>query len=128
MFDFDVKRVDGYRAMENTPHGEIRTPTSNWAGLGLSKTSPLPVDDTKNLQWNRGDNSQSNLGATTSVLYATPVQYRNQIAQTKDIHGLLNSLGLNHYISEYFPYIIGMNDIRQYVDDLIEKSYWLENI
>lgn len=36
--------MEGYKAMERAPHGEVRTPTSQWAGLGLSKTSPFALE------------------------------------------------------------------------------------
>lgn len=35
------RKIEGYKAMERAPQGEIRTPNAGWSGLGLSKTSPF---------------------------------------------------------------------------------------
>ncbi|KAM8716534.1 hypothetical protein ACLKA7_003415 [Drosophila subpalustris] len=108
--DFDMKRALGFKAMERTPvAGELRTPTPAWLGMGLSRTSPAPietVDDggaTAANSWRMpppppGLCSPYGLGATTGLLDATPVSRRMQLSQHKDIHTLLTSVGLEHYI------------------------------
>ncbi|XP_055384865.1 protein bicaudal C [Condylostylus longicornis] len=177
-FDFDMKRILGYKAMERQPHGELRTPNANWIGLGLSRTSPAPLEtvDDIGMTWNRSNNNYNNssnnnsnssnnnitplastttptiahdqtpqnhhhnhhqhshhssnnrggsgsgssngagiatnantssinaqispynLGATTGIVDSTPYSRRMQLSQHKDIHSLLTSLGLEHYI------------------------------
>lgn len=96
--------------MERAPQGEIRTPNSNWAGLGISYTSPAPLEtaiDDSLTTWNRGNGvtaghlSPYNLGATTGIVDSTPTNRRLNLSQHKDIHSLLTSLGLEHYISKY---------------------------
>ncbi|XP_037911296.1 protein bicaudal C isoform X2 [Hermetia illucens] len=105
LFDFDMKRVIGFKAMERAPHGELRTPTAHWAGLGISRTSPLePTTNNHNKHhsddtlWNRAQLSPYNLGVTTGLVESTASNLRLQLAQHKDIHSLLTSLGLEHYI------------------------------
>ncbi|EDW77980.2 uncharacterized protein Dwil_GK24769, isoform B [Drosophila willistoni] len=109
-FDFDMKRAFGFKAMERTPvAGELRTPTPAWLGMGLSRTSPAPietVDDglASGQGWRMPAPSPLGLGspygvsATTGLLDATPVNRRMQLSQHKDIQTLLTSLGLEHYI------------------------------
>lgn len=114
--------------MERAPQGEIRTPTSHWAGLNLSKTSPYALESVSDQsaagngantssnssvnppgissttlsQWSRSDNaSPYNLNATTGMLDVLPAQQRALLCQHKDIHSLLMHLGLEHYISKY---------------------------
>lgn len=102
MFTFDRKKVEGYKAIERAPAGEIRTPTSSWAGLGLSKTSPFSLETVtnNNNQWNRTETSSPyNLGVTTSLMDAAPSHSRMLLSQHKDIHSLMTHLGLDHYIS-----------------------------
>lgn len=111
-FDFDLKRAIGFKAMERTPvAGELRTPTPAWLGMGLSRTSPAPletVDDggaTGPNGWRMppppGLGSPYGISATTGLLDATPVNRRMQLSQHKDIHTLLTSVGLEHYISKH---------------------------
>ncbi|EDW57610.2 uncharacterized protein Dvir_GJ18051 [Drosophila virilis] len=111
-FDFDMKRALGFKAMERTPvAGELRTPTPAWLGMGLSRTSPAPIETVDDGIGNAGNGwrmpppppglgSPYGLSATTGLLDATPVSRRMQLSQHKDIHTLLTSLGLEHYISE----------------------------
>lgn len=100
--------------MERPPQGEVRTPTSQWAGLGLSKTSPFALEtashnvDANNIrnQWvhNVGNASPySNMGVTTGILESTPAEKRAVLTHQKDIHSLMTHLGLEHYISKIHP-------------------------
>ncbi|XP_017856704.1 PREDICTED: protein bicaudal C [Drosophila arizonae] len=109
-FDFDMKRALGFKAMERTPvAGELRTPTPAWLGMGLSRTSPAPLETVDDgiggvNGWRMplpppGLGSPYGLSATTGLLDATPVSRRMQLSQHKDIHTLLTSLGLEHYIT-----------------------------
>ena len=108
MFTFDRKKVEGYKAIERAPQGEVRTPTSHWAGLGLSKTSPFALEtlaSTSNSAqaWNSHSETKVptfNLNATTSLMDATPTHQRLMVGQHKDIHSLMTHLGLDHYISK----------------------------
>ncbi|EDV30647.1 uncharacterized protein Dana_GF14935, isoform C [Drosophila ananassae] len=116
-FDFDMKRALGFKAMERTPiAGELRTPTPAWMGMGLSCTSPAPLETADDggagagagpgmgpgvgNGWRlpAGLGSPYGLSATTGLLDATPVNRRMHLAQHKDIQTLLTSLGLEHYI------------------------------
>lgn len=111
----DMKRVLGFKAMEKSPvPGEVRTPNSQWAGLGLSRTSPAPIETVDDLTalWPRSPLagninggggalvSPYSLGATTGLIDSTPINRRMQITQHSDIQTLLISLGLEHYISK----------------------------
>ncbi|XP_051858957.1 protein bicaudal C [Drosophila albomicans] len=111
--EFDIQRALGFKAMERTPvAGELRTPTPAWMGMGISRTSPAPietVDDGSNGGGNTANGwrmpppppglcSPYGLSATTGLLDATPVSRRMQLSQHKDIHTLLTSVGLEHYI------------------------------
>ncbi|KAL5281386.1 BICC1 family protein [Megaselia abdita] len=113
-FDFDMKRVIGFKAMECAPQGEARTPTANWVGLGLSRTSPAPLESVTPtnedlISWNRTtaaltgaqQSSPYNLSSTTGLIDSTPSNRRLQMTQHKDIHSLLTSLGLEHYIKTF---------------------------
>lgn len=108
-----MKRVIGFKAMECAPQGEARTPTANWIGLGLSRTSPAPLESATPtnedlIGWNRTaaalngaqQLSPYNLSSTTGLIDSTPANRRLQLTQHKDIHSLLTSLGLEHYISK----------------------------
>lgn len=105
-FDFDIKRAMGFKAMERPAvAGELRTPTPNWMGMGLSRTSPAPIETVDDLApWQRGLAgagilaSPYGLGATTGIVDSTPANRRLQLTQYKDIHSLLTALGLEHYI------------------------------
>lgn len=121
-----MKRVIGFKAMECAPQGEARTPTANWIGLGLSRTSPAPLESATPtnedfIGWSRnsaavqnaaaingGQQSPYNLSSTTGLVDSTPSNRRLQLTQHKDIHSLLTSLGLEHYISE-FPFFFFFN-------------------
>lgn len=94
--------------MERPPvAGELRTPTPTWMGMGLSRTSPAPIETVDDLtSWPRGLAgtgilaSPYCLGATTGIVDSTPTNRRLQLSQYKDIHSLLTALGLEHYISD----------------------------
>lgn len=99
--DYNAKRIEGYKAMERAPQGEVRTPTNAWAGLSLSKTSPFALETAGISQWtHRNENSPYKLGATTGILDSTPAQERVQLSQFKDIPSLMTHLKLDHYISK----------------------------
>ncbi|XP_067620096.1 protein bicaudal C isoform X2 [Eurosta solidaginis] len=114
IFDFDMKRAMGFKAMECPPvSGELRTPTPNWAGMALSRTSPGVLESTDDSLWPRNVSglkyngeagaggppiSPYALGVTVGLMDATPTNRRLNLAHHKDIHTLLTSLGLEHYI------------------------------
>ncbi|XP_036321966.1 protein bicaudal C [Rhagoletis pomonella] len=114
IFDFDMKRAMGFKAMERPPiSGELRTPTPNWAGMALSRTSPGILESVDDSLWPRNVASMNfgggagpsgpsitpyALGMTVGLMDATPTNRRLQLSQHKDIHTLLTSLGLEHYI------------------------------
>lgn len=101
----------GFKAMERAPiAGELRTPTSNWMGMGLSRTSPAPIETVDDLApWQRSLGavgilaSPYALGATTGIVDSTTSNRRLQLTQYKDIHSLMTGLGLEHYISKLSP-------------------------
>lgn len=103
VFDFDQKKLLGHRAMDNQARGELRVPTPVWYGLGLSKTSPLPVElSEQNINYgSRGDSSPYNMGVTTGLLDAATKQQRNKLPQFDDLRTLLINLGLDHYIRKF---------------------------
>ncbi|XP_053958137.1 protein bicaudal C [Anastrepha ludens] len=117
IFDFDMKRAMGFKAMDRPPvSGELRTPTPNWAGMALSRTSPGILESVDDNMWPRnlnGLNFNGNVGAngppispyalgvTVGLLDATPTNRRLNLPQHKDIHTLLTSLGLEHYIKTF---------------------------
>jgi protein bicaudal C len=96
VFNFDPRVIAGYKAMHMPPQGEVRTPTPLWQGLGLSQTSPLPLD-TSDGSWNSSGH-EAMMNMTTSIIDATPQNKRNQLAQYNDIASILTSLGLEHHI------------------------------
>lgn len=107
VFNFDPRVVAGYKAMHMPPQqGELRTPTPSWQGLGLSQTSPAPLEAC-DLSWvnNSGGSSsssgnESRLNMTTTMIEVTPMRQREQLSQYNDVTSILTSLGLEHYISE----------------------------
>lgn len=97
--------------MERQPiSGEARTPNANWIGLSLSRTSPANIESTDDFSQNHGNGynygqvSPYGLGATTGLVDSTPTNRRLQLSQHKDIHSLLTSLRLEHYISKLYLY------------------------
>ncbi|XP_055712848.1 protein bicaudal C isoform X2 [Phlebotomus papatasi] len=107
IFDFNLKKLDGLKAMKTSPMmGEVRTPNSGWAGLGLSRTSPMVSHEGSSGAFasNWEDTtiaSPYQLGKTCGVLDSTPIQRRAQIGNHPDLHSLLTSLDLEHYISTF---------------------------
>lgn len=101
MSDYDAKRIEGFKAMERLPQGEVRTPTNIWSGLSLSKTSPFQLETAGISRWaNREEHIPSKLMGTTGLLDSVPIQDR-ELSHFKDIHSLLNHLKLGHYISKF---------------------------
>lgn len=99
---YDAKRAEGYKAMKRPPQGELRTPTPAWAGLSLSKSSPLALEPSGISQWNyREEHSPYKFGATTGLLDTTYPGNRQPLSEFKDIQSLLVHLQLDHYISKY---------------------------
>lgn len=106
--DFDRKRAEGFKAMERfeTSREHLRTPTPAWAGFGLSKTSPLVLDNNKMPQWTRPvDNPLFDKYSTTSLMDALAAPDRNLLSRFKDIHSLLTHIKLEHYISEFCAFL-----------------------
>lgn len=102
--DFDRKRVEGFKAMERfeNTREQLRTPAPCWAGFGLSKTSPLPLEGSKMPQWPRpAENSLFDKIATTGLLDTISATDRSSLTHFKDIHSLLTHIKLSHYISKY---------------------------
>ena len=105
----------GFKAMERPPvSGELRTPNTNWMGMALSRTSPAPLETVDDMNWLRGANTAASvspysLAVTTGMIESTPTNRRLQLSQHKDIHSLLTSLGLEHYIRKYRNYFICLN-------------------
>lgn len=111
----DMKRLLGFKAMEKSPvAGEVRTPNSQWVGLGLSRTTPASIETVDDLTALLPRSALSNnltggssalvspygLGATTGLIDSTPINRRMQLTQHNNIQGMLVSLGLEHYISK----------------------------
>jgi protein bicaudal C len=62
IFNFDPRIVAGFKAMHLAPQqGELRTPTPSWQGLGISHTSPVPLESCS-INW---ENTTSSGGAST---------------------------------------------------------------
>lgn len=111
-----MKRAMGFKTMDRPlVSGELRTPTPSWAGMALSRTSPGVLESVDDNLWPRnvhgmnfnggaGANgapiSPYALGVTVGLMDATPTNRRLKLSQHKDIHTLLTSLGLEHYISK----------------------------
>lgn len=91
--------------MKRALEGEsIRTPTSAWSGLGLSKTSPFSLETSrKPNDWDHNEASPSisafGLGKTTGLVDAASSNML--LGHHKDIQSLLISLGLEHYINTF---------------------------
>lgn len=90
----------------------IRTPTSVWSGLGLSKTSPFSLESVREPNdWDHNEASPSissfGLGKTTGIVEATPIN-NMLLVQHKDLQSLLISLGLEHYINTFHVHEIDL--------------------
>lgn len=87
--------------MKRALEGEaIRTPTSSWTGLGLSRTSPFSLETVrKSNDWDHNDASPYGLVKTTGIVDSGP---SNMLyGHYKDMQSLLISLGLEHYIDTF---------------------------
>lgn len=97
--------------MKRAIEGEsVRTPTSTWAGLGLSKTSPFSLETVrKSNDWDHNDASPSvspfGLVQTAGMVDSTP---SNLLGNYKDIQSLLVHLGLEHYINTFHVHEIDL--------------------
>lgn len=79
----------------------IRTPTPTWAGLGLSRTSPFPVETIRN-DWERNNSSPYNLPSTSGMSIVDPAPSSKMfLNHHKDIRSLLSHLGLEHYMNTF---------------------------
>lgn len=104
IFDFDIKKLGGLKAMEMHPRvDQPRTPTSCWAGVGLSRSSTM-VPKNLNAMVHPGgvlaQNSPYTLGKTSGILDSSPAVHRNYLNRHENIQSLLTSLRLEHYIRE----------------------------
>lgn len=81
---------------------EVRTPTSAWAGLALSKTSPFALGDGMSQLSLREKLTPFDKASTTGFIDSMPASMnRIPLSDFKDIHSLLTYLKLEHYISKY---------------------------
>lgn len=94
---------------------EIRTPTSQWSGLGLSKTSPFSLETIrKPNDWDHNNDTPAApvspflMGKTTSIVDASST---NLLAagHPKDMNTMLISLGLEHYIDTFHIHEIDLD-------------------
>ncbi|XP_058818853.1 protein bicaudal C [Topomyia yanbarensis] len=129
VFNFDPRVVAGYKAMHLPPqHGELRTPTPSWQGLGLSQTSPVPLEAC-DLSWANSSSgsssggggsvaagSDSRLNMTTTMIEVTPMRQREQLSQYNDVTSILTNLGLDHYIKNFINGEIDMTVFQTLTD------------
>uniref|UniRef100_A0A336LJF4 CSON006372 protein n=1 Tax=Culicoides sonorensis TaxID=179676 RepID=A0A336LJF4_CULSO len=101
IFNFDHRIIDGYKAINHSAiDREIRTPNQYWKGLGLSKSSPHPIElDNTNIDLNRQRSSPFSM--TTSIIDSLPKQQRNRLSQYNDVISILANLGLEHHIQHF---------------------------
>lgn len=107
-YNFDPRVVSAYNAMRGSPKGELRTPKSGWQGLGVSRTSPAPLNQSKSTQdfsW-IDSNVSSKLSMTTSLLDSVPRGQRSNLLQYNDVASILSCLGLDHYTCMAKLYLI----------------------
>ncbi|XP_050076914.1 protein bicaudal C [Anopheles maculipalpis] len=137
LFNLDPRVVAGYKAMHISPQqGEVRTPTLSWQGLGLSQSSPAPVEAC-DLSWantssssGSGGNGAANISTsssssgatdsrhnlTTTMIEVTPRHQREQMAQYNDVTTILTGLGLEHYIKNFINGEIDMTVFQTLTD------------
>lgn len=122
VFNFDPRVVAGYKAMHLPPQqGELRTPTPSWQGLGLSQTSPAPLEAC-DLSWvnhsgsSSSSGNESRLNMTTTMIEVTPMRQREQLSQYNDVTSILTSLGLEHYIKNFINGEIDMTVFQTLTD------------
>uniref|UniRef100_A0A8W7PKU2 SAM domain-containing protein n=1 Tax=Anopheles coluzzii TaxID=1518534 RepID=A0A8W7PKU2_ANOCL len=142
LFNLDPRVVAGYKAMHMSPQqGEIRTPTLSWQGLGLSQSSPAPLEAC-DLSWANTSSSSSTGGGrdggggsgcaytstsssssgaadsrhnmTTTMIEVTPRHQREQITTTSP--PILTRLGLEHYIKNFINGEIDMTVFQTLTD------------
>ncbi|KAJ6649862.1 Protein bicaudal C, partial [Pseudolycoriella hygida] len=90
---------------------EIRTPTSTWSGLGLSRTSPFCLESSvrKPNSWENNEASPFSLAKTSGFFdSANALPSHMLLGQHKDLQSLLVSLGLEHYINTFLVNEIGL--------------------
>lgn len=127
VFNFDPRVVAGYKAIHMpVQQGELRTPTPSWQGLGLSQTSPAPLEAC-DLSWANTSGgsggssggaagSDSRLNLTTTMIDVTPVRQREQLSQYNDVTSILTGLGLEHYIKNFINGEIDMTVFQTLTD------------
>uniref|UniRef100_A0A182VUH0 SAM domain-containing protein n=1 Tax=Anopheles minimus TaxID=112268 RepID=A0A182VUH0_9DIPT len=136
LFNLDPRVVAGYKAMHMSPQqGEIRTPTLSWQGLGLSQSSPAPLEAC-DLSWANSSSSSSAGGScantstsssssgatdsrhnmTTTMIEVTPRHQREQMSQYNDVTTILTGLGLEHYIKNFINGEIDMTVFQTLTD------------
>ncbi|XP_058125914.1 protein bicaudal C homolog 1-B [Anopheles ziemanni] len=142
LFNLDPRVVAGYKAMHMSPQqGEIRTPTLSWQGLGLSQSTPAPLEGC-DLSWGNSSSSSSGGGGvgsgaanvstssssssghndssrhnmTTTMIEVTPRHQREQMAQYNDVTTILTGLGLEHYIKNFINGEIDMTVFQTLTD------------
>ncbi|XP_053675629.1 protein bicaudal C [Anopheles nili] len=137
LFNLDPRVVAGYKAMYMSPQqGEVRTPTLSWQGLGLSQSSPAPLE-AADLSWantsgssstgagggmNTSSSSSSNgvsdtgHNLTTTMIEVTPRHKREQMSQYNDVTTILTGLGLEHYIKNFINGEIDMTVFQTLTD------------
>ncbi|XP_061513633.1 protein bicaudal C [Anopheles gambiae] len=144
LFNLDPRVVAGYKAMHMSPQqGEIRTPTLSWQGLGLSQSSPAPLEAC-DLSWANTSSSSSTGGGrdggggsgcantstsssssgaadsrhnmTTTMIEVTPRHQREQMSQYNDVTTILTGLGLEHYIKNFINGEIDMTVFQTLTD------------
>ncbi|XP_050101510.1 protein bicaudal C [Anopheles aquasalis] len=147
LFNLDPRVVAGYKAMHMSPQqGEVRTPTLSWQGLGLSQSSPAPLEAC-DLSWANSSTSSnsggggggvggggggsgsggscsspssaandSRLNMTTTMIEVTPRHQREQLSQYNDVTTILTGLGLEHYIKNFINGEIDMTVFQTLTD------------
>jgi len=93
--------------------GESRVPTPAWQGAGLSRTSPVPLENTHaSSAWSDASphvaDSSGLFNMTTSLLDSTPARQRNQLSKYHDVTTLLTGLGLEHHVQHFIQGEIDM--------------------
>lgn len=100
-FNMDARMIDGYQAMNSfmqAAAGE-RTPKMGWQGIGLSRTSPAPLDNLADLQKTMEAGKFNNM-STQLVPDFTSHRYRERLSQYNDVASILISLGLEQHIGK----------------------------
>lgn len=94
----DSKIISAYNAIQTSPNGEIRIPRSGWQGLGLSRTSPVPLTQST-LPLDMNLNGQANNTTPSMTEASNSGSFSNQhILQYNNVASILSSIGLEHHI------------------------------